>query len=910
MLAIASFRVWRTSRRVLAGAAALCALAPSASRAAGCNWPMYGHDPSHSFAQSFACAQLNSTNVATLTERWFFQTGQSPVTASTTVFNDIAYVGDWSGVMHALEVKTGAPVWSYQIDDQQGVAFGRIVSSAAIDTMRVGAASIQVLVFGGGGTLYALDPTSGALLAKQDIDPRAVPGDDAQAEIESSPLIAHFANGSDRVLVGMDVHNDANIGRTGLLSFELLANPSGPTPYRFSLVYKFDPETRTLRTSLTDGAGTGRGCGGIWSSPVFDPAPFGGDGLIVFGTANCGNPDPSHTEAESEGVYALRAATGALVWEFHPRPYNDDDDDFGASPNFLPGGLVGNGGKDGRYYAFDRLTGARPWTSHPAQSGHVNPQFALGGIIGTPAVGAVNGQPAIFIAASIGTPVGDPATGAPDPTLAEDPQRMLSLHAISATDGSILWRSAVARPQFGAPTYANGLVFVPSTVGFSLQVYDANNGTLLVDRPVNGAPSSSPSVVGDTVFIGTGTTIDPLPSQAQQHGLHAFSIPAAPVVPGVGLLLSPQNNDLNAYDLTAALPSTTQTTPIHHHASEPIGPGHDTNGQGCQITQGDGSVRWVFGEDNNQDLPGQETSQGWGLYVPVGGAAGEWVMTGKVRPPYNEDPGHEHQPDNPGCAFSKGANPVDPSDDMLFLDDLGVGAFDVPGVGALFVYYRDENGNFSPDSKVCRLADDLTTAGYLAVDEDDGSVLVPQSGRSSGGEVTRFAPPFPPRTGVDCTYDQGAHRSAFISDPTAFVPISIARRTTPTGDKWVVGNVVPPSVIEFNLDGTLSRPLVTEQPTPGVAGVAVDANGNVYWANLGLAPCDTVLCPVDGAGTLWKLSFDPVGDTPLPPVLLEQGLTYPDGVVVADPLPEPTALASLAAGALAMAGLSRLRGRR
>jgi hypothetical protein len=37
-----------------------------------------------------------------------------------------------------------------------------------------------VLVFGGGGTLYALDPTSGALLAKQDIDPRAVPGDDAR----------------------------------------------------------------------------------------------------------------------------------------------------------------------------------------------------------------------------------------------------------------------------------------------------------------------------------------------------------------------------------------------------------------------------------------------------------------------------------------------------------------------------------------------------------------------------------------------------------------------------------------------------------------------------------------------------------------------------------------------------------
>jgi hypothetical protein len=190
-------------------------------------------------------------------------------------------------------------------------------------------------------------------------------------------------------------------------------------------------------------------------------------------------------------------------------------------------------------------------------------------------------------------------------------------------------------------------------------------------------------------------------------------------------------------------------------------------------------------------------------------------------------------------------------------------------------------------------------------------VLVPQSGRSSGGEVTRFAPPFPPRTGVDCTYDQGAHRSAFISDPTAFVPISIARRTTPTGDKWVVGNVVPPSVIEFNLDGTLSRPLVTEQPTPGVAGVAVDANGNVYWANLGLAPCDTDV--VSGGWRGHALE-----------ALVRPGRRHPASAGVARAGPHlpgwrrgrgsdcPSRRRSRAwlRGALAMAGLSRLRGRR
>jgi hypothetical protein len=442
----------------------------------------------------------------------------------------------------------------------------------------------------------------------------------------------------------MDVHNDANIGRTGLLSFELLANPSGPTPYRFSLVYKFDPETRTLRTSLTDGAGTGRGCGGIWSSPVFDPAPFGGDGLVVFGTANCGNPDPSHTEAESEGVYALRAATGALVWEFHPRPYNDDDDDFGASPNSCPAGWWANGGKDGRYYAFDRLTGARPWTSHPAQSGHVNPQFALGGIIGTPAVGAVNGQPAIFIAASIGTPVGDPATGAPDPTLAEDPQRMLSLHAISATDGSILWRSAVRAPavrradlrERARVRAVHGRLLAPGV--------RCEHGTLLVDRPVNGAPSSSPSVVGDTVFIGTGTTIDPLPSQAQQHGLHAFSIPAAPVVPGVGLLLSPQNNDLNAYDLTAALPSTTQTTPIHHTRPSRSVPATTRTARVARSRRATARSAGCSARTTTRTCRVRRPRRAGGSTCRSAEPPAMWEMTGKVRPPYNEDPGTSTSP--------------------------------------------------------------------------------------------------------------------------------------------------------------------------------------------------------------------------------------------------------------------------
>jgi hypothetical protein len=58
------------------------------------------------------------------------------------------------------------------------------------------------------------------------------------------------------------------------------------------------------------------------------------------------------------------------------------------------------------------------------------------------------------------------------------------------------------------------------------------------------------------------------------------------------------------------------------------------------------------------------------------------------------------------------------------------------------------------------------------------------------------------------------------------------------------------------------------------------------------------------------MSFDPITDAPLPPVLLQSGLTYPEGMGIADPLPEPSALAGLAAGALVLAGCRWARRRR
>lgn len=351
-----------------------------------------------------------------------------------------------------------------------------------------------------------------------------------------------------------------------------------------------------------------------------------------------------------------------------------------------------------------------------------------------------------------------------------------------------------------------------------------------------------------------------------------------------GILLNAQGNQLDLYDLANPIPSIRRATPVPSHQHDPnaepgedlTGHGNDVNGQVCRIEQADGAVRYLMGEDSDQGHLPNGTAQGWGLFAPTGGAGGPWTLTDKIVAPYRLHD-NDHLPDNTGCAVS-------PDGSMLFLVDLGVGAFDVPGVGSLFLYYRDDAGNFTSSSPVCVLADDLTTAGYITT-HADGSVDVPESGRSAGGVVSRFRPPFPPRGDpAACAAYRAAHgvaaRENFLAaitplpfNPASFVPISIARR----GDNFLVGNVVPGGVSEYDEDGNFVRPIVVVQG-PGVAGIAVDGAGTIYIANLGLVPCETILCPGPSAGTLWRVPFDPVTDAPLPPVLLMAGLDFPEGL--------------------------------
>jgi len=106
--------------------------------------------------------------------KWLFHAPES-VSASATVVDGIIYVGDWGGTFYAIDAASGNTLWTFTVDDTHEIGFGRIVSTAAVEGVRIpGAGTKKVVLFGGGGTLYALEAgRSGPhLLAKVDTDPR------------------------------------------------------------------------------------------------------------------------------------------------------------------------------------------------------------------------------------------------------------------------------------------------------------------------------------------------------------------------------------------------------------------------------------------------------------------------------------------------------------------------------------------------------------------------------------------------------------------------------------------------------------------------------------------------------------------------------------------------------------------
>ncbi len=521
---------------LLAGGPAAVAVTSGTSNGCSNDWASGWHGPSHPSSVAPHCSKITRANAAALAPRWVQRTGDV-VTAGPVVVGNSVYAGDWTGMFTAYDRATGKPRWHHQITATSPFYPGMIVSTASVtnfpDATAPGGQRLVVL-FGGGSSLWALDAATGDELASVDLDPRdaatkaaqAAAGKNPQIDVESSPVVADVLAGGKRdrrIYVGMDVHNDANVGRTGIIALHLVRGDDG---WSFDPIWKLDAETGEVYqgvAGLTANSGTGFGCGGVWSSPAVDIA----DNLVTFGTASCSNPDAAQAAGANwaERMVAARADTGQIVWAYRPAPTTEQahlDYDFGASANVFTtvhgARIIGEGRKNGCYYARYATSGEPLWTSCTAQPAYIGGNLSIGGFLGTTAVQTDDSGHAVRIigASAVALPHGPKQVA----------KSTVVVRAMNAATGATEWTYRIAGPTYGSVSVAGNVVLVPDTFGSSLIVLDATTGAPLAVRPVP-PPSSTPAVAGDSVFMGTGTN-EGIPGLDQTGGVYRLSVPVLP----------------------------------------------------------------------------------------------------------------------------------------------------------------------------------------------------------------------------------------------------------------------------------------------------------------------------------------------------------------------------------------------
>ena len=373
------------------------------------------------------------------------------------------------------------------------------------------------------------------------------------------------------------------------------------------------------------------------------------------------------------------------------------------------------------------------------------------------------------------------------------------------------------------------------------------------------------------------------------HGIAALGATAffhaLPAAADTGqLVYSTEGNRLRRYDVdTIGSGALAEDILVERASGSEQGGGEgvagvkrDINGEICPFP--DGSGRFVAGEDTNQSHP----KEGVGVFAADG------TPLGKLTATYNTV-----QAEYFGCEFD--------ADGRLFTTDVGTQGFSNPN-GQLVMWFPPYDRFPGPpgaypntdaiSSNFCVIASDIGTAGAIEVDSQ-GRVYV--AGASSL-KIFRFSPPFPTGLGPGegCTaVDANGSPKANVVNRDTFATNPPGTLFTFTGLAFAAnGNLYAASVatgeiaeigtngqfVRMILDPGGSLPPIYPIATGTPQGLAIDADGSVYYADINLVGVFPSLGPGPN-GSVRRIRFDSNGD-PLPPELIRDGLAFPDGVSI------------------------------
>jgi outer membrane protein assembly factor BamB len=468
-------------------------LLPGAAAPSG-SWPYPNGDLANT--RDAAGSVISTANVSTLKEAWTFQLagqaatsleGAGSLAANPVVVNGTVYIQDLYCNVYAISLATGRLEWEYQANTPEKSGPGP--DGVAVTGGRVYGTTPT--------TAFALNASTGAVIWT---DSSLL--NSGQGTFEIQPQVAN--------------------GRVYLAS----AYGKGPGGGVLMALNAATGKQLWTFNTVTGGQAAGvnalgLGSGGAWETPL-----VGSDGSVTFGI---GNPYQSIGEAiahPSADLYTdsevnLDAATGKLRWYYQAVPNDFKDWDMQASPmpatvNGVP--AVIGGGKMGDVYAMNAATGALLWkTPVGKHNGTDNDSLlllehkitlklpyafapgSLGGILTDMAVA----DGSVYVA-TVDVPLeftslqGVDGDAAPPGTTAGG-----EVEAVSLATGKVEWDTKVASLPLGAATVVNDLVFTTLENGTLLALNRAT-GAIVYSHKLPATTNAPIAVAGNAVIVPAG----------------------------------------------------------------------------------------------------------------------------------------------------------------------------------------------------------------------------------------------------------------------------------------------------------------------------------------------------------------------------------------------------------------------
>ena len=517
--AIAEFLTAGRTSSTAAPIAGRCAALPPFDPASGPQWTAWSNDLGNTRFQSVAQGGLTADQVPRLTLKWAFGfANATSARALPTVAGGRLFVGSQSGLVYALDAKSGCTIWTFraQAGVRSGLTIGRYYSGGPYPAdSRSGADFARYAAYFGDAkaNAYALDAATGALLWTRNLEDHPSSRVTGTPALHQGRLYVPIASGEEGQ--GNNPKYECCTFRGSLIALDAATG---------SLVWKTYTIANEAKPIGKNASGTtrwGPSGAGIWSAPTIDAARH----LIYAAT---GNMYTEPQQPTSDAIMAFDLDTGAIKWISQvtpedvfvvgcnaPNPANCPKDvglgpdfDFGQAPMLtkLPNGkdVLVAGQKSGVGWALDpENRGAVLWQYRAGKGS------ALGGMeFGS----AVDADQAYFAVSDI---IG-PAPG--------------GLHAVKLADGARAWYAAPPPPKcppapgrgcnaalLGAITVIPGVVFTGSNDG-AIRGYSTRDGSLVWEYDtnrsfdtVNGVPAKGasingpgPIVVGGMVYINSG----------------------------------------------------------------------------------------------------------------------------------------------------------------------------------------------------------------------------------------------------------------------------------------------------------------------------------------------------------------------------------------------------------------------